>query len=368
MRILHIISQLGGGGAERLVAQIAPLMNSNDSECAVLVLSDRDAVYIDTLIDSGVSVFVAPYQSINDVRLLRYIRKIIRQHGYDVVHAHLTQAIYWTSLAANLLGERCFVATLHGFPQSAYKSRWWGYINKRIFKRYDAIIAVSEAMQSEYVKHLAPPSKQIGKYLTIDNGVPIEELRDAAPISRAELGVPDDVILLCMVGRFTEQKNHKNMISALSGLHSGIQLVLVGDGVLRKSIEKQVAEEGLGGRVRFMGFRMDVVRIMKSSDICVLPSISEQFGLVAVEAMACGKALACSDVPGLREVVGDSGLLFDPNDPGDIAEKINELINDETVRSRLVARGLRRAEEFGVEKMVERHMELYGRLCKISCQ
>src|SRR5699024_7093835 len=122
-------------------------------------------------------------------------------------------------------------------------------------------------------------------------------------------------ILLCMIGRFSEQKDQKTIINSLKYLPDNIKLILVGDGEKKNELKLLTQELGLTNRVIFMGVRNDIPKIYKTIDIPIISSNWEGFGLVAVEGMAAGKPIIASDVPGLFNIVNDYGLTFKKNNP-----------------------------------------------------
>ena len=121
----------------------------------------------------------------------------------------------------------------------------------------------------------------------------------------------DDDKILIQVARFNKYKDHRTLIKSLKILPNNIKLILVGDGELKFEIKKLINELDLNKRVALLGVRMDVPNLLKSSDISILSSHSEGFGLVAIEGMASGKPFVGSDVKGLSNIVSGAGLLFE---------------------------------------------------------
>ena len=169
--------------------------------------------------------------------------------------------------------------------------------------------------------------KKTEKYSVISNGVPLQDFYIAKPCIRSELieTYNSGDILLCMIGSFTEQKNHIFAMEILKMLPSYFKLILVGEGILLETIKKYAEEHKLCGRVFFLGFRNDIGSIMKSSDMVIIPSKWEGFGLIAVEAMACGIPIICSDVPGLSEVVSDVAIKIKQGDLLHFAKSIQKV-------------------------------------------
>ncbi|MDF9760411.1 glycosyltransferase involved in cell wall biosynthesis [Peribacillus simplex] len=195
----------------------------------------------------------------------------------------------------------------------------------------------------------------------IENGVNFKKFHESKPYLKSQINekLNEEKILICMVGSFSKQKDQVTLINAMKGLAEDVHLLLIGEGPLKAQSEFLAKEVGVEHRIHFLGFRNDVARIYKASDIVVLSSKWEGFGLAAVEGMATGKPVIASDVTGLKEVVEGAGILFKKGDSLELAEKINTLIiNGEDYR-KVSDKCLKRASNYSIEKMVEGYMNLY---------
>src|SRR5262249_55667011 len=151
------------------------------------------------------------------------------------------------------------------------------------------------------------------------------------------------VILTC-VARMEPVKNHALLLEAAALLKdrgARFQLWLVGGGEGRARYERQVAESGLAGHVRFFGYRDDIPALLGWSDVGVLTSFKEGIPRAVLESMAAGLPVVATRVTGTREVVrdGDSGILVDVDDPAPLAGALGKLIDDPTLRASMGARG-----------------------------
>ncbi|WP_302613913.1 glycosyltransferase, partial [uncultured Bacteroides sp.] len=124
--------------------------------------------------------------------------------------------------------------------------------------------------------------------------------------------------------------------------------------------QQKVIELGLENRVHFLGLRQDVPTLVKTSDILVLSTNFEGFGLVAVEGMAAGKPVIASNVPGLKEVVNGAGILFPAKDDDCLAREIEHLFKDEDYRNIIAKRCLQRAMKYDVKFMIEKYLLIYN--------
>ena len=152
-----------------------------------------------------------------------------------------------------------------------------------------------------------------------------------------------------MVGRFSEAKDQATIIKSMKYISEDVHLLLVGEGPL-KDYNKRLAEDiGVSNKVHFLGFRSDVERILKTSDIIIQSSNWEGFGLAVVEGMAAGKPVISSGVPGLKEVVEGAGVLFEQGNDIELAGKINMLLQDNRYYENIAKACLDRANYYDIK-------------------
>ena len=156
----------------------------------------------------------------------------------------------------------------------------------------------------------------------------------------------EDKPIVLFVGNLIKRKNVDSLLEAKKIAHSDYYLVVVGDGPLYKKLTKKVEDDNIHD-VIFTGARDDVENIIPSCDVLILPSFSESFGLVLIEALACGKPVIGSDVGGITEIINDDvGLLVNPKKVSSIAKAIDNIINDNDLRLVLSMNARSRALDF----------------------
>lgn len=369
LKILHIINNLGSGGAEKLIEEFLPIMNNMDGVHAeVLLLTDKGNVFDENLKDKGVKIKVIPLKNIRSPLNIYYIRKYILKGEYDIVHAHLFPTHYWTTLAFKFIFKHKpkLILTEHSTHNRRREKPLFKYIERYIYLNYNKVISISEKTQENLVAWLDLKRSCTDKFVVIPNGINRERFQNAKPYHKAEIhhNFTEDTRLLCMVGRFSKQKDQLTIIKAMEDLSKDTHLLLIGEGPLKEENESLAKKTGVDNRVHFLGFRNDVERIFKTSDIIILSSHWEGFGLVAAEGMAAGKPVIASDVDGLREVVSGSGRLFPKGDSKELAKIIKDLFKDRKQYEKVAQACIERAEQFGIEKMVEGYMGEYEELVK----
>ena len=235
---------------------------------------------------------------------------------------------------------------------------------KRVLDRAAAILVASPAMRDSATQLEGYRDKCV----VVPYGIDLHGFEASADVIaragewRTTLG-PSPLFLF--VGRLVPYKGVDVLIRAMAGLEA--RLAIVGDGPLRPSLEARAAEAVVAGRVRFLGALTDeqVVALYHACDAFVLPSVTraEAFGMVQLEAMACGKPVVCTDLPSGVPWVnkhGESGLVVPPGDAGALRSAMSQLAADDTVRAALGAGARQRVErEFTADRMAARTLAVY---------
>ncbi|TDX42927.1 hypothetical protein C7954_11938 [Halanaerobium congolense] len=365
MKILHIINNLGSGGAEKLIKDTLPILNKKENiEAELLLLTDKNNVFAESLKKQGVKINVIRADNIYSPINVILIRKFIKNNDFDIIHAHLFPTLYWATLAAKTLFNRKFklIFTEHNTHYRRRDYILFRPIEKLIYKEFDKVISISQKTETNLIDWLGVEKKT--KFIIVENGIDIQQFNEAEVYSKKKLCSTCnlDNIFITMVGRFSEQKDQKTLIRALKQLDNNVHLFLVGEGKLLNEHKEYVKNLNLNDRVHFLGFRNDIERILKTSDIVVLSSFWEGFGLAAVEGMAAGKPVIASDVSGLRKVVKGAGLLFEQGNEKELADIINKLIKDDNYYNKIVKKCVKRADNYDLDKMVDSLVTTYKRL------
>lgn len=366
MRVLHVINDLRVAGAERLVADLAPRLAASGLQVEITLLSRSPAEsHLEReLADEGsVPVtYAAPEAGMRSPRQVRALKE--RMRGFDLVHVHLFPSQLWVSASVALLPSsvRPVLVTTEHNTYNSRRTSWFRPIDTAMYQRFDRIIAISEAT-AEALRAWVPNCSRHIQVIT--NGVDLDRVARAEPAQREAVlgaGVPASVPLALCVGRMEPQKDHATLLEALKQVPD-LHLALVGDGALRPELEAQAERLGVKDRTHFLGRRDDVPSLLKMAGMYVQPSRWEGFGIAAVEAMAAGLPVIFTDVPGLREVIGEeAGLRTPVGDATSLAQRIRILMNDPSLTQRCGAAGRERAKTFGMEPFVEGHLKLYTEL------
>jgi glycosyltransferase involved in cell wall biosynthesis len=350
MRVLHIIDSLNRGGAEVMLTAMAPRFRMRAVTCDVIALVRRPSPLEESMRQQGVYLRYTGVQELYSPRQILAVTELLG--GYDVVHVHLFPAQLWVAIAA--ARSKCrtpLVTTEHNTWNS--RRRWWlRPADRWMYSRYSRIACNSEATATSLIGWCPGVREKIS---VIPNGVPLEEFEAAQP---AVLEVSRGETRVAFVGRCVAQKDHATLLRALAVVPD-THLLLVGDGPLRPQLEELAQTLGIRQRVSFLGWRADVARVLKASDIYVHSTYSDGFGIAACEAMAAGLPVLASDVPGLAEVVAGAGILFPQGDDKALADHLAALVRSPELRQEMSHASLRRARQFSIEQTVDGCIRLY---------
>jgi len=286
--------------------------------------------------------------------------RLLRAERPAVFHAHLSWplAAKYALLAAVAARIRAVVATVHLIPQFDLDRS--SFLQLRALSAgVERYIAVSRAIATELVERFRWPEHKI------------EVIRNAVLADRFTVRSSDQlrtqlsgqqarpVVLTC--ARLELQKGHSALLRAAAQVPDAV-FVLAGEGPERAPLEAQAAALGIADRVRFLGFRPDVPELLGACDVFALPSLYEGTSLALLEAMAAGRAIVSSAIPGTDELIDDgrSGLLVAPGDADALAAALRRLLGDAALRTTLAGRAREAAmRDFSPATMVGRVSRLY---------
>jgi len=364
MKILQIINSLGTGGAEKLLLDLLPKYNAQGIQMDILLLWNNDHQFTNALqeLDCCKVYILSESLRVKDVYKLSHIFKMKSiMKDYDIAHVHLFPAQYF-AVAANMLNgnKTKLVFTEHNTTNSRISKSYFKPLESFVYRRYQRLVCISPEIENIYKKYLKFPNEY---YQIIENGVDLTSCKDIIPIPRSAINVnlSESDKLLVQVAGFRKQKDQDTVICALAELPEEYKLVLVGDGERRTILENLVNKNGLAHRVFFLGQRTDVLGIIKSCYLAIMSSHYEGFGIAALESMACGIPTVASNVKGLANVVQNGGVLFETGNVKELVTIIKKF-DDSFYYQSISENGIKRSEQYGINKMIQKHIELYREL------
>ncbi|TDD27457.1 glycosyltransferase [Actinomadura sp. KC06] len=333
-RVLHVITGLEHGGAER---QLALLLRHLPVECEVATLTRAGAVGAE-IRRAGVHVHEIGMRGNRDVAALPRLARLIRRGRYDVVHTHLYRACVYGRIAAWMAGTPRIVATEHSLGDGHIEGRAVTRGVRALYRATERLGTATVAVSPTVAARLRGWGVRPGRITVIPNGVDAAEFAfDAArrAATRRRLGIGPDEPVVGAVGRLVPTKRFDLLIEAVARL-DGVRLLLVGAGPLRGTLQRLAHDTGV--EVIFAGGTSDVAGALAAMDVFAAPSVQETFGLGVVEALAAGLPVLYTTCPALDdlpegEAVADARRL--PSDARAWAEEIRRAAHAPRDRTRV---------------------------------
>ncbi len=377
LRVCHVITGLGGGGAETMLCRLLGAMDGTRLDHVVVSLMDRDVMVeqIESLgvpvhcmgMKTGLPSWSASFHFLSAT--LRLVR-IIRQLKPDVLQGWMYDANLAAQLAKTFVGRPVVVlwnirTSLPFFGGDRFLRRATIWLGARL-SRLPARI-VSNSWRGAAVHQAV--GYRADRTVVIPNGLDLalfRPCREARQSVREELGLPGDAVLIGLIGRYHPDKDHANFLQAAALLlvdHPESRFLLAGigadDGNL--ALTQQIRELGLESRVYRLGLRRDMPRVTAALDIACSSSSQEGFSNVILEAMACSVPCVVTDVGDSRMIVGNTGIVVPPRNPQNLARGLQEFLElGPEGRSKLGLRARRRVEEnFDLAAVAQVYQDLY---------
>jgi glycosyltransferase involved in cell wall biosynthesis len=363
LRVVQLIPNLVGGGAEAVVRMLGPGLAAAGVDLTIVSVypSGLDEAEVQRL---GVPVVDLGRRGRGDRGYFRRLVRTLRELQPDVVHAHLHTGQYGGRAAALLARVPAIVLTVHG-EEPGGPVRW--IADRALHAGTSRFVVFTEAQRQRYAAEEGVAPERIA---VIPNGI-AEVPAARRDELRAELRLGPDVFALYNAGRLAPQKNQHVAIEALALAHAAgagrMRLVLAGDGPLAADLRAFADARGLHEHVDFLGYRRDAPALAAAMDLFVFPSLWERMPLALGEAMMAGLAPAITPWDGYDDFVrdGDTGFVAAGFDAASLAEAILRAYGDDAARAAIAQRAQAAARaQFDVGAMVRAHVELYESLRK----
>lgn len=305
---------------------------------------------------------------LKNFKALKQLKQIQKEKQFDLVYCQQPVGGMVGRLIAKKFKIPC-IYTAHGF----HFFKGCGIVNKVVYKsvekwlsKYtDILITIND---EDYQNALKMKAKKVFKINGIgidDNKIKEEEFDKIA--FRKELGLNENDKVILTVSEINQNKNYITMLQAIKKLvekDSSIKFVSCGTGVWEEKIKNYALELGIKDNVVFLGYRKDISKIMQISNIFLHASFREGLTLSVMEAMSFGLPCVVSNVRGNRDLIinGKGGFVVEPTDAEGFANKINEILYNESLNQEFSIFNKQESNKYKVEKVIEQLEEIYNQL------
>ena len=360
--VLVLISSEGYFGAENMLVALAVSLDQLECTPIVGVFTDARSPHVEVEEQArtrGLRTELIPCAGRVDWRTVRYIRRLMRDHGADVLHTHGYKADLY-ALVASRRTHTALVTTAHNWPSREWMMRAYAALDRRAMRSFDRVVTVSDEV-GEIVRRSGVAAKKV---VTISNGVEPGRFELGKPTLRAELACNDQAVV-GFVGRFVADKGGDILLRAAQQVlqvHRKTRFVLVGDGPCRQPWESLATELGIAEQVSFAGVRQDMPDVYASFDVFVLPSLCEAMPMCVLEAMAAKKPVIATRVGAIAKLVEPerTGTLVETGNVGELAAAVIRTLGDPEAARRQGEHGHARViRDFSSESMAREYLSVY---------
>lgn len=352
MRVLHCISSMEGGGAERQLTYLAAEFARLGEEVHVALIS-RGANW-SRLANSGAVIHELRARGSHDPQLLWQLVGLIRSLNPDIVQVWLRQMDILGGLAALTLHKPLIVSERSS--EEAYPRSLKHTLRVRMGRFARAIVSNSEA-GDRYWQSLI--GERVPRYV-VPNAVPLSEIAGVLPAE--DPVAPGDRALVLFAGRLEAEKNIDTLLEAvrLALLDEDFNFICCGEGTLRSRVNEWIDRNSLRPRVRLMGYTATLWSLMKRAALLVSPSAFEGSPNVVLEAMACRCPLVISDIPAHRALLDESAaVLADASSATQLAAAIQGVLRDRTAAQQRANAAFARVQRFTPATIARQYLDVY---------
>lgn len=353
------------GGTEQVIRQLVENMPTDLVEHHIFCLDGEIKELGELLVSKGFTIHCYRRKKGFDRSLVRYLRYLIAQEQYDILHCHqYTPFVY--GVIASIFNRSKVVFTEHGrfYPEVAKPKR--KLINPVLALFTNKITAISKATAKAVVDFEYMPQHKVE---IVYNGLKldVDKLKKKNSIQDLQnfLKIPQGAFLFGTIARLDPIKNHIMLIKAFAELckkYKDLYLIIIGDGPMMRDLRILVTDLNMENNVVLTGFIVEPQKYLLAMDVFLLPSFSEGTSMTLLEAMACGVPPIVTNVGGNPEIVENnvSGLIVENDDQEGLASAMSKLLIDKNLRINVSAAAMERFRDtFKENHMVSNYMAIY---------
>jgi glycosyltransferase involved in cell wall biosynthesis len=375
-KILFLITKSNWGGAQRYVFDLANNLPSDQFD--VSVATGGDGMLVEKLQHAGLKVHLLKdlkrdVSVISEIKVFFSLLKLIQKERPDILHLNSSKAGALGAIIGRICRVPKILFTAHGWAFNEDRPQWQKTVLKTIhwltIKLSHVTIAVSQGMKKE-MDWLGVEKKMVVVHLgrTVADMKYKDESRGTLEMkvidTTARLIDYHDDLWIGTIAELHPIKRINRAINAVSALikdFPGLRFIIIHDGELKAELQQQVKDLGLQEHVFFTGVIEDAARLLPAFDLFVLPSKSEAFGYVLIEAGLASVPVVATEVGGITDIItnGENGLLVPPDDTPALTQAIRTVISNDDLRHSLARAHYERSMTFTVEKMIKETRQIY---------
>jgi len=367
IKIIFVLPELGGGGAERVMVNLLRNLDRNIFEI-IFIVGKKEGPYLH-LLPSDIEVIALNRN--RTLSMLPDLVKLIRKIKPDIVFSTLTRMNVITIIAKILSGLRTkvIIREVNTFSivqrnAKGAREKFLPLLVRLLYNRADIMVFPSKGALEDFHNYFKKMDSR--KMQVIYNPLEIDKILE---LKSEKIDEPfwenNEKRKIISVGRLERQKGHKFLFDAISIVNQelgSVELIILGKGKEEEALREYAEKIGILNNVKFMGFKANPYKYIAHSDVFVLSSLWEGFANVITEAMACGTPVVATDCPsGPREIInnGVNGVLVPVANPKAMASSIISILQNDHLANLLRENGFKRALDFDVKKIVKEYEELF---------
>lgn len=349
INILHVISSAEIGGGERHLYDLIKFSNKRFMHTTIL---PYNGPFKELLNKAGYEFLIIDMQKKFSLRSFLQLKKIIKNTSFDVVHSHGYRANFYVRIACMYSNQKNITTThvsLYDYLDTPKLKKWiYIFLEKLLAYKTNKFICISKAMQADTIKLGVDKNKLV----LIPNGIDLERFKlQKGNQKKQALCLNGSGPIIGTVGRMVTEKGQVYLIETLKNLKRDwhdIKCLFVGDGPRLELLKQRAVTFGISDCCVFTGAVTDIEEIYPLLDIFILPSLREPFGLVLLEAMACGVPIIATDTGGPSDFIRDNinGCLVPAMNSDVLSNKIDFLLKNSQIAAKIGKKGRDTVKKF----------------------
>ena len=357
MIVLHVDEQTGWRGGEQQASYLIHGLADRGHRCIIAGRPGSPFIKADHGAPDLLRIEAPCRGEIDPVTVMR-LACAVRANKVDILHAHTSHAVTYACVARSLARRGKVVASRRvDFPPNRNLFSRWKY------RQPDRIVAISDRI-AQVLREFGVDE---GRLRIVHSGIDVDRF-DQPPLTREELGVPEDAIVIGNVAALVDHKDHATLLDAMALVvrdtpHA--HLLIAGDGPLHETLLNQTKTLGIEWNVHFLGYRKDVPRILRALDLFVMSSKEEGLGTSVLDAIACDIPVVATAGGGIPEMIKhhETGRLAPVQNPKELAACILQAFRNPNQSAIMAARAKALLhEKFTTQRMIEGNLSVYEEL------